>query len=78
MVSKKNYNGKYNGVMTLRQALEQSTNTIAVKLAKELGPETVIHYAKKMGITSLVERGAKNDKGLALALGGLTQGITPY
>ncbi|HOB43905.1 MAG TPA: PBP1A family penicillin-binding protein [Bacillota bacterium] len=77
MWSPKNYNGKYNGVMTLRQALEQSTNTIAVKLAKELGPETVIHYAKKMGITSLVERGAKNDKGLALALGGLTQGITP-
>jgi penicillin-binding protein 1A len=77
MWSPKNYNGKYNGAMTLRQALEQSTNTISVKLVEALGPETVISYAKRMGITSLVEKGSKNDKGLALALGGLTQGVTP-
>ena len=63
--------------MTLRQALERSTNTISVKLVEALGPGTVISYAKKMGVTSLVERGAKNDKGLALALGGLTRGISP-
>jgi len=77
MWSPKNYNGKYSGAMTLRQALEQSTNTISVKLVEALGPGTVISYAKKMGVTSLVERGAKNDKGLALALGGLTRGISP-
>ena len=63
--------------MRLREALERSTNTIAVKLTDQVTPEAVISYAKKMGITSLVESGSRNDRGLALALGGLTRGVTP-
>lgn len=73
----KNYSGTFLGAMTLRHALERSTNTVAVKLTEELKPDTVIAYAKRMGITSLVESGARNDRGLALALGGLTKGVKP-
>ena len=73
----KNFNGKFLGPLRLRQALEQSTNIVAVRLTERLGPAKVISYAKKMGITTLVDTGAKNDSGLALALGGLTRGVTP-
>lgn len=73
----KNFNGKFLGPLRLRQALEQSTNIIAVKLTQDLGPAKVISYARKMGITTLVDTGPKNDRGLALALGGLTRGVTP-
>jgi penicillin-binding protein 1A len=73
----KNFNGKFLGPLRLRQALEQSTNIIAVKLTQDLGPAKVMSYARKMGITTLVDTGPKNDRGLALALGGLTRGVTP-
>ena len=73
----RNFNGKFVGPLRLRQALEQSTNTIAVKLMADLKPDKVISYARKMGITTLVESGTRNDRGLALALGGLTRGVTP-
>ena len=73
----KNFNGKFLGPLRLRQALEQSTNIVAVRLTERLGPAKVISYAKKMGITTLVDTGPKNDSGLALALGGLTRGVTP-
>src|SRR5690554_7843211 len=37
-----------------------------------------MEYAKKMGITTLVEQGRVNDVGLApMALGGLTRGVSP-
>ncbi|MEA4882500.1 MAG: PBP1A family penicillin-binding protein [Clostridia bacterium] len=73
----KNFSGKFQGQMTLRHALEQSVNMIAIQLLRDLGPKRVIDLAKKMGITSLVESGQRNDVGLALALGGLTRGIKP-
>lgn len=73
----KNFNGRFVGPLRLRQALEQSTNIIAVKLMDDLKPDKVISYAKRMGITTLVETGSRNDRGLALALGGLTRGVTP-
>lgn len=75
--SPSNFNRTFLGPLRLREALERSTNTIAVKLTDQVTPEAVISYAKKMGITSLVESGSRNDRGLALALGGLTRGVTP-
>ncbi len=77
MWAPKNFNGKFGGPIRLRSALEQSTNIVAVKLTRELGPDKVISFARKMGITTLVESGPRNDSGLALALGGLTRGVTP-
>jgi penicillin-binding protein 1A len=47
-----NYSGKFEGEMTVAQALAGSVNTIAVKLCLELGPETVAQTARRMGIVS--------------------------
>ncbi len=72
-----NYDNKYRGTITLRTALEESVNTIAVQLVQRLGPAAVFQVARRMGLTSLVPSGDLNDQGLApLALGGLTKGVT--
>lgn len=66
------------GLSTVRQALQWSMNIMSVKIANDLGAETCIDYAKKLGLTSLVEKGTKNDTALAsVSLGGLTKGVTP-
>ncbi|MCH3932507.1 transglycosylase domain-containing protein [Megasphaera sp.] len=71
--SPKNAGGSYSGTMTLSDALAHSVNTIAVQLADKVGTKNIIANAKKMGITTL---DAKDDN-LAMALGGLTKGVTP-
>ncbi|MBD3287140.1 PBP1A family penicillin-binding protein [candidate division WOR-3 bacterium] len=47
-----NWDRKFYGPMTLRQGLAQSRNLVAVRLARYVGPEMVVEYAHKMGITS--------------------------
>jgi penicillin-binding protein 1A len=72
-----NYYGTFSGAVTVREALEESLNVVAAKVVEELGPQTVIDYAKRMGITTFVEQGRVNDLGLApLALGGMTKGVS--
>ena len=61
--SPKNYDGKYEGGVTLRRALEHSRNVPAVKMMDSLGPQQVIAYAKRLGIES------KLDPYLSLSLG---------
>ena len=75
--SPKNTEGGNMGSMTLRTALALSVNTIAVQLADEVGARNIISTAKKMGISTLVEKGSPNDDNLAIALGGLTRGVIP-
>lgn len=58
-----NYGGGYHGWVTIRRALTFSYNIPAVYVANEIGPRTVIQYAKRMGITSVME------PNLSLALG---------
>ena len=48
----KNYDHEFKGPISLRQALEQSRNVPAVRLMQELGPATVIQYARQLGVTS--------------------------
>ena len=48
----KNYSGNFKGPMTLRYALEHSTNVIAAKLIDELGPYAIIDTARRLGITT--------------------------
>lgn len=72
-----NYDNKFHGQVTLRTALEQSLNVVAVKLANQVGPEKPLYYAQQMGISSLVMSGSVNDVNLASALGGLTRGVSP-
>ena len=45
-----NYDRKFEGPVTLRHALEDSRNIPAVKALAEIGPETVISYAKRFGL----------------------------
>ncbi|GAK55364.1 penicillin-binding protein 1A, PBP-1a [Candidatus Vecturithrix granuli] len=48
--SPKNFSGNHKGPMTLRQALEDSTNVIAAKLIDQVGPHAVIETARRLGI----------------------------
>jgi len=75
----KNWYSGYKGHMTLRKAVEQSVNVCAVKVYQQMGPEFPVEQLKKMGITSVVEEndGANDLNPAALALGGMTKGITP-
>ena len=51
-----------------------SIPNIVYILRKELTPEKSIQYLKKMGITSLDD---KKDNVLSLAIGGMTDGVSP-
>ena len=63
----------YQGVITVRRAIESSQNIPFVKIMEQLTPSVSMKYLKKMGISTLSER----DENLALALGGLDNGISP-
>ena len=71
--SPKNSSG-YKGLITVRKAIEVSSNVVEVKIMSELGPENSIKFLKQLGLDHLDE---KSDSGLALVLGGLTNGATP-
>ncbi len=47
-----NYDGKFEGNISLRRAIAQSRNIPALKLAERVGIHTVIDYAHKFGVTS--------------------------
>lgn len=68
-----NADGSYAGSITLRRAVELSKNTVAWKLLDEITPETGLSYLEKMNFSKLDE----NDKRLAAALGGFTNGVSP-
>ncbi|MBZ6077153.1 transglycosylase domain-containing protein [Microvirga puerhi] len=64
-----NYDRKFRGPVTLRDALALSLNTIAVKLNLEVGPKAVVQTAQRLGITSPLQANP------SLALG--TSEVTP-
>ncbi len=59
----KNYDGRFDGPMTLRQALTKSKNTVSVRLIEAITPATAIDYARRAGIHSAM------PENLTLALG---------
>jgi len=59
----RNYDGKYEGNVTLRHALEDSRNVPAVKMMDALTPQQVVAYARRFGLES------KLEPFLSLALG---------
>lgn len=63
----KNYNGNFNGPVTIRQALGSSLNIPAVKTLRIVGLESFIYQAQNLGITTW--QNAKNY-GWSLSLGG--------
>ncbi|MDR3348253.1 MAG: PBP1A family penicillin-binding protein [Acidaminococcales bacterium] len=75
--SPRNYDWTFHGKISMRTALVNSYNIPAVFLAQQVTPERVLSFAQKMGISTLVLSGNVNDINLAMALGGLTRGVTP-
>src|SRR5690606_27209581 len=51
----RNYTGDFRGPMTLQTALAQSINTVAARLANEVGTGNVAATARKLGITSKIQ-----------------------
>ncbi len=64
-----NFDEKYLGAITLRNALEKSRNLASADIISRIGVSSVISYAKKMGITSDL------GQNLSLALG--SSEVTP-
>lgn len=51
-----NHNSKWTGeTMTLRKAMAKSVNSITAFMTKKLSPNTVVNYAKKLGIQSKLD-----------------------
>lgn len=71
--SPENADKKYHGYVSVRESLKNSYNIPAVKILNELGIENAQKFANELNITF-----DENDKNLAIALGGLTTGITNY
>lgn len=61
-----NYDGRFHGTLTLRQALANSINIPAVKLLNAQGVPSMVDLAKKMGITTW---GDSDRYGLSITLG---------
>jgi 1A family penicillin-binding protein len=61
-----NYDGKFHGKMSLRNALANSINIPAIKTLSKVGIPNMITLAKKMGITTW---GDPSNYGLAITLG---------
>jgi len=64
----KNFDGKFTGPTTLRNAIVQSRNIITIKVLQDIGVDYAASYANVMGITSPLSRN------LSLALG--SSGVT--
>lgn len=69
--SPKNVGGKYYGYVSVEESICDSLNVPAVKTLDYVGIENAKQFAKKAGI-----KFDENDNGLALALGGFTNGVT--
>jgi penicillin-binding protein 1A len=51
----RNYNDRYFGKVTLREAFARSLNSVAVRVLQKVGPEAVAATARRLGITSDLE-----------------------
>ena len=80
-----NASKSYGGTTTIRQAIQNSINVVAVKCLEEVTPELGLQYLDNFGFTTLAhgteaDRDADGtvwtDANLPMALGGLTHGVT--
>lgn len=75
-----NASRSFTGKKTFRRALELSINTCAVKILTQIGIDYSMEMVQKFGITTAVSDTSEpyNDVNLAaLALGAMTEGVTP-
>lgn len=79
-----NASGVYKGNVTVAQAVQESINTVAVKVLDMVGTETSFNFMQDKFHIELTRAWTKNgttytDIGLAqLGLGGLTKGVSTY
>ncbi len=67
-----NYDNKYDGLTTVRNAIKNSVNVVAATVWRDfLGPDKSIEYLKKVGIDR------EKEKYISLVMGGWEQGINP-
>ena len=75
----------YEGTTTIRTAIQNSVNVVAVKCLEEVTPDLGLKYLDNFGFTTLAhgteaDRDANgniwSDANLATALGGITKGVT--
>ena len=70
--------GGYKGRISMRRAMQLSSNVCAVKIFLQVGTTYSADLVEKFGITTLNRDGDNNDENAAaLALGGLTKGVKP-
>ncbi len=62
----KNYTQNYKGEITLRQALSESVNVPAIKIAEQVGVPTLLKFLQWLWITSLSENAEHYGLGLTL------------
>ncbi len=67
----KNYDGKYEGPMPLRQALAKSKNMVSIRLVQAIGPRYAQDYATRFGFDA-----SRHPPYLTLALG--AGAVTPW
>ncbi len=77
------YKTGYRGINSIREAIRQSMNIIAVKTETVITPQLGYDYLLNFGFTTLTDGVVINGKtytdvNQTLALGGLTYGVTPY
>ena len=65
----RNYDNKFRGPVTMREALTNSINVVSIKILENIGVSYAIQYAKKLGVTSPL------SPNLTLALG--ASSVTP-
>ncbi len=81
----RNSNNSYGGETTIRKAIQNSGNVVAVKCLEKVTPELGLEYLDNFGFTTLAHGDASDtdangnvysDANLPLALGGITYGVT--
>ncbi len=68
----RNWDGRYHGDVPMHEAIRQSWNIPAVWLLQQLGIDKGIEFAARLGIPL-----GDADRNLGLALGGLSEGVSP-
>lgn len=68
---------KYRGRKNLRQGVEDSLNVVTAKLASAVGVPAIVAHLKAIGITTIEEANGSDMNISAVALGGMTYGISP-
>ena len=75
------YNTGFRGIQTIRKGISSSLNIVAVRTLQQIGAPLGFEYLQKLGFSTLVKSKRMDDGtfysdiNLAIALGGLTNGV---